>query len=106
MAGTAIATTVTTDGATTGVSLTGPKQILVHGDTVYDGSQFQLEIADTDTSADYQAIHFGIGSLVYERFSEGSPQQLFVNAPSDSSYFIRINVENAATLTSITVVAN
>ncbi len=91
---------VSSNGAGTGVSVTGPVNVLVHGDTVYDGASVLIEIADTDTASDYQAVSFD----GFKRFREGSFQQITINAGASASYYIRGNVSNSGSSTSITVV--
>jgi hypothetical protein len=52
----ALLTAVTSDGAGSGVSLSGPSSVIVHNDSVFDGATIEIQIADTDTAADYAPV--------------------------------------------------
>ena len=84
---------VSANGAGSGASHSGPCTVMVHGDTVFDGARVALEVADTDTAADYVAID---GAELKKH------DVLGVNVKG--TYYLRAVVTGAGSSTSLNVV--
>lgn len=90
---------VTTDGAGSGASHTGPCTVHVPDNVVWDGAYIIIEIADSDTAAEYTPV----GDQTTNgggRFQQGEQQPLNVNALG--TYFIRAVVYGAGNATNLT----
>ena len=85
---------VTTDTTGSGASHSGPCTVMVHGDSVFDGAQVLIEIANTDTAADYTPI----GREGYFK-QPGS-----FNCQGQGTYYLRAVLRDAGTNTSVTCV--
>ena len=84
---------VTSDGAGTGASHSGPCTVIVHNDSVFDGANIAIQIADTDTAADYVPID----GAVFR-----TNNAIAING--QGTYYLRAVVANAVSTTSLTVV--
>ena len=83
---------VTSDGAGSGVSHTGACTVILHGDSVMDGCSVGIEIADSDTAADYATV--GPQGVFRQ------PGSVLVNG--QGTYYLRAVVANSGTNTSVT----
>lgn len=88
-----LASAVTSDGAQSGQSHTGPCTVMVHGDSVFDGATVSLEIADSDDANDYVPIDEAV-------FRNGDA----LDIAGRGTYFLRAVVANSGSSTSITIV--
>ena len=83
---------VTSDGAGTGASHTGPCTVIPHRDSVFDGARVSLQIADTDTATDYANID---GAVITTSDA--------ININARGTYYLRAVVLDAGSSTSITI---
>lgn len=88
-----LVTNVTANGATAGVSITGPCALHAIGSSVYDGANLRLELSSlTDTAADYAPIGYD--------FKEGALPR-YVDLPG--TYFLRVVTTNVGTNTDVSI---
>lgn len=81
----------TDNGAGTGASHTGPCTVHVANDSVFDGAEIYIEIADSDTAGEYAPV----GKDGVFR-AAGS-----VTIDAKGTYFLRAKVARAGTNTSL-----
>ena len=96
MAATALLTSKTTNGAGTGVSVTGPCTVAFDGDCVFDGARCEIQTSLTDVDGKYATI--GDGGVAIGPVPG--------NVSFTGAYYIRAKVFNAKTNTSISVSVN
>ena len=92
MAQTSLLTDQTSDTTSSGVAVTGPATVFTRG---LGGAKCTLEVAPTDTEADYEPLH-----------TDNFPNlpQFLVNLAG--SYYIRAKLENSTASTSANVIVS
>jgi hypothetical protein len=96
MAATALLTNKTTNGAGTGVSVTGPCTVFFDGDSVFGGARVEIQVAITDTDAEYSYV--GKGAVAYR------PEPK--NITPIGAYYVRAKVFDAGSTTNISASVN
>ncbi len=87
---------VSANGASSGVAVNGPCNVIIAGDSVFDGASVAIESYPTDTDAKYAPAGL-------DGFLKG-PDSVFINGVGD--YFVRAVVRNAGSSTNINAVIN
>lgn len=83
---------VSANGAGSGASHTGPCTVHVPSNSVFDGAEVHIQIADSDTSAEYAAA--GPKAVLYQPGA--------VDISGRGTYFLRALVARAGSSTSLT----
>jgi len=97
MAATALLTNKTSNGAGTGVSVTGPCSVVYTGDSVFDEARCEVQMALTDVDGKYTTV--GDAAV-----AKGAADGCYVNATG--TYFVRCKVFDAKARTSISASVN
>jgi len=84
------------DSISDGVAVLGPCNVIIAGDSVFDGASVSLEAYPTDTPSKYAPA--GLDGVLR------GPDNVFINGTGD--YFVRAVVRNAGPNTSINAVVN